>query len=706
MAVNLSPVGGVAAQFFDNDGNVLSGGKIYTYSAGTSTPATTYTTSAGSIAHSNPIILDSAGRVPTGEIWLTDGINYKFVLNNSSNTLIGTFDNISGINSNFISFTNSQQIITATANQTVFNLSITYQVGTNSLSVFVDGVNQYGPGAQYAYTETSSTSVTFTNGLHVGALVKFTTSQQQGAGAVNASQVTYNPAGTGAVATNVQAKLRQYVSVKDFGAVGDGTTDDTTALQNAINAVASGGGVYFPAGVYKITSGLTISTNTIRLYGDAAYLNGVTIKAGAASLDMLTVSSYGAFISNLVFQGFETASVYGENTTCTGIVFYRGDASKDLDSEVNGCFFDQLAKGINGTGANLKIYNNTFQRSIYGIYLDRRGSTEFRSHVIDGNRFHIIGGVSTDASVTNATAIKFVSVAAFLNQVINNYADDCKYFFDGALGHGSQVSNNLIQRNRKTAIKLIGSGDTADLVSSVVSGNVIGDVTGTLTSAFLDGWGIYVDGADGILISGNSIHFVRADGILLTNTTLRNQVIGNIINCVNVLYATDGSIYSGIRIDAGSNLNNISSNCIEQNLAGGMQYGVNVLGDSNTFYNNDVYYASGATTAFNIGSTVVAFGNTMSRYSAPRIDWSVNVPSTGKWTRGDVVWKDEPNEGSPVGWVCTTSGTPGTWKVFGQTGAETTIAAAPEYVGQLAVVGTTGYIGVATSLPSDWKQIT
>jgi len=260
MAVNLSPVGGVAAQFFDNDGNVLSGGKIYTYAAGTSTPATVYTSSNGSIAHSNPIVLDSAGRVPTGEIWLTDGINYKFVLNNSIGTLIGTYDNISGINSNFISFTNSQEIQTATAGQTVFTLTtMQYQVGTNSLSVFVDGVNQYGPSASYAYTETSSTSVTFVNGLHVGALVKFTSSQQQGAGAVNASQVAYNPAGTGAVTTNVQAKLRQYVSVKDFGAVGDGTTNDTAAIQAALNASRY---VVVPIGTYRLESTITVPANT------------------------------------------------------------------------------------------------------------------------------------------------------------------------------------------------------------------------------------------------------------------------------------------------------------------------------------------------------------------------------------------------------------------------------------------------------------
>ena len=60
MAVNLSPVGGVAAQFFDNSGYPLTGGKLYTYAAGTTTPAATYTTSAGSTAHSNPIEIGRA----------------------------------------------------------------------------------------------------------------------------------------------------------------------------------------------------------------------------------------------------------------------------------------------------------------------------------------------------------------------------------------------------------------------------------------------------------------------------------------------------------------------------------------------------------------------------------------------------------------------------------------------------------------------
>jgi len=256
MAVNLSPVGGVAAQFFNNNGVILTGGKIFTYTAGTTTPQATYTSSNGATAHSNPIILDASGRVPSGEIWLTDGLLYKFVIKDANDVLIGTYDNVNGINSNFINYTGEQEIQTATANQTVFTLTtMQYQPGTNSLSVFVDGVNQYGPGAQYAYVETSGTVITFVTGLHVGASVKFTTATINSAAATSADQVSYTPAGTGAVITNVQAKLRQTVSVKDFGAVGDGIVNDRTAIQAAFNSGAKQ--VYFPAGTYYLGSTAT-----------------------------------------------------------------------------------------------------------------------------------------------------------------------------------------------------------------------------------------------------------------------------------------------------------------------------------------------------------------------------------------------------------------------------------------------------------------
>ena len=93
MAVSLSPFAGAGWQFFDNNGVILSGGKLYVYAAGTTSSATTYTSSTGSTANTNPIILDSAGRVPY-EIWLTLGLDYKFILKTSTDTLISTWDYI------------------------------------------------------------------------------------------------------------------------------------------------------------------------------------------------------------------------------------------------------------------------------------------------------------------------------------------------------------------------------------------------------------------------------------------------------------------------------------------------------------------------------------------------------------------------------------------------------------------------------------
>jgi len=95
MAVNLSPIGN-GQQFFDNNGQPLNGGLIYTYQAGSTTPLASYTTISGNIANTNPIVLDSSGRPPT-DVWLTYGYFYKFVVKTSAAVTIGTYDNIYGI---------------------------------------------------------------------------------------------------------------------------------------------------------------------------------------------------------------------------------------------------------------------------------------------------------------------------------------------------------------------------------------------------------------------------------------------------------------------------------------------------------------------------------------------------------------------------------------------------------------------------------
>jgi hypothetical protein len=95
MSYLLAPIGN-GAQFFTTTGLPLAGGYLYTYLAGTSTPAATYTTSSGSVSNTNPIQLGTDGRPPQ-EIWLPSGTNYKFVLADSTGSILQTYDNLYGI---------------------------------------------------------------------------------------------------------------------------------------------------------------------------------------------------------------------------------------------------------------------------------------------------------------------------------------------------------------------------------------------------------------------------------------------------------------------------------------------------------------------------------------------------------------------------------------------------------------------------------
>jgi hypothetical protein len=164
MAVSLSQYAGAGAQFFDNNGNPLAGGLIYTYAAGTTTPAATYTSSSGLTANANPIVLDSAGRTPA-QIWLTSGLSYKFVLQTSLGVTIKTDDNI------FASFELAKEIGIAVglgAGSVATNIAVgdtaldsnttgsnNTAAGYNALTGNTDGIQNVAVGSQALDANTS-----------------------------------------------------------------------------------------------------------------------------------------------------------------------------------------------------------------------------------------------------------------------------------------------------------------------------------------------------------------------------------------------------------------------------------------------------------------------------------------------------------------------------------------------------------------------
>ena len=96
MAYYQSPIA-FQLQNFTNQGVILSGGLIYTYIAGTTTPQATYTDSGALTLNANPIVLDSSGRLTTS-IWVLGGVSLKVIIKDSSGNTLATVDNIAGIN--------------------------------------------------------------------------------------------------------------------------------------------------------------------------------------------------------------------------------------------------------------------------------------------------------------------------------------------------------------------------------------------------------------------------------------------------------------------------------------------------------------------------------------------------------------------------------------------------------------------------------
>jgi len=507
-----------------------------------------------------------------------------------------------------------------------------------------------------------------------------------------------------------------FANVKDFGAVGNGVADDTTAIQAAITSLTSTGGtVFFPAGEYKTDGGITLVGN-LTLQGET----GTVLKPtdSVPQWAYRGVSTNNLKVKDLVFEGTGTAFTDGNQR------LLQIDSATNV--EITGCEFIKsrsIALYLQSC-INVHVSNSNFTRSYYygGEARDCAGVT------IDSCVFELNGdtGATTTAfgrgfvfwrcsnSTTNNCVfnqnteygLRLFAQSADVVANRNIAISGCTFRDNGTTAAGK---NDLYVYDEPSLTERVAiSGCTfstrAGNFGAVLSGKEI-TVSGCVFKAITpqSGVGVSLFGSTNVVVSGNVFHgfaavtsFSPTAGNVSTNCTISNnqcidvagfgnlQGTGHIIAnnyikkggagasdvCFTVTAANISATISNNTVDGffrGFNVattggivafkDNITINSTGTGFFAQFQTDVSgIICTNNSF---DAAFPTPWGTMF--ADSLQAFGRKFCTLNAEPSAGGLGGGANIVWKVGDRVFNSAPAIGSPKSWVCTVAGAPGTW---------------------------------------------
>ena len=388
-----------------------------------------------------------------------------------------------------------------------------------------------------------------------------------GGSVTDASLVNYTPAGAGAVVTTVQTKLRESVSLQDFGAVGDGSTNDTAAIILALNSGfknITGNGL-----TYKVTSALTISASDITL-------QDMVLDTSATSGEISFITASGTQGSNVALTA---DSLTGSNTVTVGdtstfvVDGYAYISSDEVWSATQTVLLGQIVKIKSKTSTVLTLHDDV-------LYDFNTADSAVVAPITTLNNITLknVTFIGANDLSNNQTAVKF-------NKCFNVNVENCSFdyysyasaVFDRCIHSGVNNSSTRFARLSGLAYGFaILNGCYSVSVSDCFSQDqrhmvTIGDneginlyirITGNHAASAADAGIDAHPACDFMVIDGNTVEAIGAavDGIIFQgqNCVISNNiVVGNLTQGIRVQALTE--IGTASAVVTGNSVSNIGS---------------------------------------------------------------------------------------------------------------------------------------------------